>query len=158
MKLMSEDDCEDQDPSNHGDFLIRSALNLIQSNVNETRDSFWKIILRVAAPHSRKLFGELRSNVNRIMSNVNRATRGLPSNTTSGCCGHEEEITLHIIRDCEKAKAVWIRLIPRDFHDNFFQPLLHDYLAMNLSPDKWATPQWPTLFTTSIWWIWCWAQ
>ena len=91
-----------------------------------------------------------------LMTNSHRVKRGLATDPNCRLCIHEEEDSLHILRDCSFARDIWRNLIPTAARDTFYSLPLQTWLSRNLTTD---TPSiWPTMFTTTTWWLWKWRN
>ena len=73
-------------------------------------------------------------------------------------CNHVWESTLHAVRDCDKAAAIWKLLLPPDKWRDFFSKDLHDWIKMNLlqkdNSHMIDNIPWSTMFVVSVWTIW----
>ncbi|XP_056697347.1 uncharacterized protein [Spinacia oleracea] len=72
------------------------------------------------------------------------------------CCQNVTEDSIHILRDCPKAREVWERF---GISTNFFTTPLHQWLQSNLThppppPHNQITLPWRTLFPSIIWTLW----
>lgn len=92
--------------SSNGCFSIRSALQIIRRNENEVEDVIWKKVWKVEASERIRNFLWLVAHDSIILSNVNRVRRHLSDSAMCDICGESDESTLHIIRDCVKARKV----------------------------------------------------
>ena len=67
-------------------------------------------------------------------------------------CDHPSETTVHVLRDCTRAKVVWYRLIPDAERGSFFQIELHDWLGRNLTRGlgRYNAREWAILFEITL--------
>ncbi|MBA0732732.1 hypothetical protein Gogos_016803, partial [Gossypium gossypioides] len=49
----------------------------------------------------------------RLLRNAERGRRGFGSSSACGLCGHDYEDVLHILRNCNAARCIWVKLIPQ---------------------------------------------
>ncbi|KAH1046922.1 hypothetical protein J1N35_037706 [Gossypium stocksii] len=47
-----------------------------------------------------------------LLTNEEIAKRGLGSDISCGACGHTCESVIHVLRDCTRAKEIWMQLVP----------------------------------------------
>ncbi|PNY12730.1 TMV resistance protein N [Trifolium pratense] len=43
-------------------------------------------------------------------------------------CSMEGIATIHVLRDCRRAHAIWVQMVPPQVHDEFFSISLHDWM------------------------------
>ena len=119
--------------SQNDNFSIKSALNLIHVDIHEERDPIWLAIWKASVPQCIRFFLWLVGH-DRIMSNNNRARRGLIADPSCQNYPGIDETTLHILRDCPLARVVLEKLVPRHLHIRFFSLPLRSWLGFNLKP------------------------
>ncbi|KAK8530710.1 hypothetical protein V6N12_013212 [Hibiscus sabdariffa] len=70
----------------------------------------------------------------------------------------DAETTVHALRDCRSANAIWSFLLPHACRVDFFRTNLQDWLCSNLAADfshpSWDL-NWSILFASTLWQIWC---
>ncbi|KEH29883.1 hypothetical protein MTR_4g054275 [Medicago truncatula] len=66
-------------------------------------------------------------------------------------CGDAIETTLHVLRDCPLAEAVWLNSFELQFRTNFYTTDLRDWIEQNLNRKRWAE-FWPTTCHTLWYW------
>jgi len=143
------------DGSAHGGFSVKSALAIIRNEAPETNEGLWRLIWRLKIPQRMRFFIWLVAH-DRLMTNSHRVKRRLATDPNCRICIHEEEDSLHILRDCRLAQEIWSNLIPIDLRDNFYTSPLQAWLRRNLTTE---TPSiWPTMFTSTTWWLWKWRN
>lgn len=81
----------------------------------------------------------------KILTNLERATRRMTSSALCVRCREEEESALHAVRDCKMAKEVWERLLPPELLAGFFSQGMKVWLSWmwskgleRMSEHKWA--------------------
>lgn len=52
----------------------------------------------------------------------------LPSIARCRFCSLEGATTIHVLRDCRRACAIWSQMVPPEVHDEFFSVSLHDWM------------------------------
>lgn len=62
-------------------------------------------------------------------------------------CDEEMETTLHVLRDCSIALAIWINLVHLDMRSDFFNADLDEWIALNVTRNcgKEADLEWSAL-------------
>lgn len=75
-------------------------------------------------------------------------------------CGFGSEDTLHAIRDCIQARAIWVRFIPLHLVGSFFSTELREWLDNNLSfrQSSGRGAAWPEVMAMICWSIWKWRN
>jgi ribonuclease HI len=66
-------------------------------------------------------------------------------------CGDAIETTLHVLRDCPLAEAVWLNSVELKFRTNFYTTDLRDWIEQNLNRKRWAE-FWATVCHTLWYW------
>ncbi|CAN1187375.1 Putative ribonuclease H protein At1g65750 [Linum perenne] len=89
-----------------GQFSIKSAYNLICNTDRYPESTVWKGVWKWVGPNRIKHFLRLAAN-NKLLTNVARRSRGLSADELCSRCGTEEETCIHVLRDCDFAKATW---------------------------------------------------
>ena len=69
----------------------------------------------------------------RLLTNKARLTRNLSHDSSCPSCGHDVEDTLHVLRDCARAKTVWSVLVENSVQQRFFSLDLADWIDSNIS-------------------------
>jgi len=87
----------------------------------------------------------------RILTNYRRSRWGVGISPTCPCCGSEDETTLHVLRDCNYATQVWIRLVPSDCITDFFSFDCRNWVFTNHNKrrNKDLNSKWKTTFMTT---------
>lgn len=117
----------------------------------------WSNVWKVRTPHRVRFFVWLALQ-DRLMTNANRFIRGLTDDPRCFFCGETEENVDHILRRCPVATSVW-RKFPGMNDDELFGKNCNDWIASNIQPvDDTRDPNWPMVFTHTIWWLWKWRN
>ncbi|XP_074301475.1 uncharacterized protein LOC141632870 [Silene latifolia] len=155
--LENDDQCY-WSASTSGFFTIKSAIKIIRNEPRNEEASFWNLPWKTWAPRRMRVFLWLLLH-DRIMSNANRARRGLTEDPCCGSCGDLEETSLHLLRDCSEARKVWsLFSVPKS--QRFFEGFsVREWAIDNLSCGKTAEfESWPSMFAVIVWWIWKWRN
>ncbi|KAK9749278.1 hypothetical protein RND81_02G114800 [Saponaria officinalis] len=81
--------------------------------------------------------------------------------STSNCCscGAEVETTLHILRDCTKARSVWNSINGGILASKSISLPLKEWLGDNMSTAcRFGVEKWSTFFALAVWWLWRWRN
>lgn len=68
----------------------------------------------------------------RLLTNFERFRRHLSQSDSCPICPHLSEIIIHVLRDYVMARRVWLKLVPSDFTNIFFNCDLQQWLLLNL--------------------------
>ncbi|KAE8710459.1 hypothetical protein F3Y22_tig00110321pilonHSYRG00211 [Hibiscus syriacus] len=117
-----------------GKCSVKSAFQSLKQNEWDPRDNVWNLAWNFDGPQRvLKQFIWLASQ-NRLMTNVEQTRRGITDNQSCPTCGATEETTLHILRDCHQARAIWMLLISERIKTVFFSlTSLNEWLQFNLN-------------------------
>ncbi|KAJ8433488.1 hypothetical protein Cgig2_018022 [Carnegiea gigantea] len=113
-------------------FSVRNALSLLRDGVPSSKDMTWKHIWCIKAPQ-RICFFTWLGHHNCTISNVNRVSRGLASNSSRGVCGNSDETSLHILWDCPIVRSVWRKFGQNTLAPNFFFSNLTEWIKTRLN-------------------------
>ncbi|KAJ1412772.1 Ribonuclease H-like superfamily [Sesbania bispinosa] len=93
---------------------------------------------------------------NGLLTNEGRFKRKLTLDPLCPRCLLKEESSLHALRDCREATAVWNLISNFQLHPNFFNFNIRDWIYHNLAGDPSGArySQWPLLFAITIDSIW----
>lgn len=97
----------------------------------------------------------------RLLTNHQRAERHLAHDDSCHCCPGVVESSLHVIRDCSNARAVWDDFVPETLKGAFFSLPLLEWLHLNLYVNQNLTLKnvcWPSLFALICWKLWTWRN
>ncbi|KAK9042881.1 hypothetical protein V6N11_071235 [Hibiscus sabdariffa] len=106
-------------------FSIRSAYESLVNFAWDDKSSYWKIFWTLPVPQCLHLFLWL-SYKERLMTNVERCRRSIGQIPSCLCCFVSEETTIHVLHDCQSARAVWMNLIIADCSAGFFYSIVQD--------------------------------
>lgn len=93
----------------------------------------------------------------KLLSNAECTRRGMSSSLFCDQCGSSIETTLHAVRDCAFAKAVWKLLVPNHEWNGFFSFVVGDWIQWNIRNTGQITGngwEWPTLSSIVCWFLW----
>ncbi|KAL4331902.1 hypothetical protein GQ457_07G009970 [Hibiscus cannabinus] len=138
-------------------FSIRSAYESLVCSTWDVKSSCWKSFWSLLVPQRLRFFIWL-SFKDRLMTNVERCRRSFGQSMICPCCHVDAETTVHALRDCRSANAIWSVLLPHACRADFFRTNLQDWLCSNLAVDlshpSWDL-NWSILFASTLWQIWC---
>jgi len=143
--------------SQNGNFSTQFALNLIRAHIHKERDPIWSAIWKAFIPQRIRFFLWLVGH-DCIMSNKNRARRGLTVDPSCQNCPGIDETTLHILRDCPIARVIWEKLVPKHLHIKSFSLTLRSWLEFNLKPPCFIPENWTPYFANGVWFLWKWRN
>ncbi|KAF7826982.1 hypothetical protein G2W53_018146 [Senna tora] len=118
----SNDDSEDKPVwslSKDGNFSTKSAYMLIKGEQDLEDVDVWKKIWKWKGPEKIKYFMWLCVK-DRVLTNVNRRRRNLSLSDLCPRCRVCSESVLHMVRDCNYARNVWLRLVRPNMWPRFF--------------------------------------
>jgi hypothetical protein len=75
-------------------------------------------------------------------------------------CGHFEETTLHVVRDCKVAVDIWRYLLTNQERSQFFMVGFHEWITMNLNNEfgKKHGNDWRAIWATACYLMWQWRN
>ena len=109
--------------SSSGKLSITSALSIIQEGITEDKDPIWRFIWLLQASQRVRFFLSPAAD-DRLMT------------------------TLHVLRDCPRARAIWLKLILVNNQASFFAVPLKVWLTQNLNLVMGKADSWTALFAT----------
>ncbi|KAK5772567.1 hypothetical protein PVK06_048856 [Gossypium arboreum] len=98
---------------------MNSAYKSLVVESFEPKDTCWGLIWKLAAPQRVSQFLCLVVS-DRLLINFKRSRRGLVDAATCAIYGNAEETTIHSLRDCYCARAIWGRSVPSRMQGIFF--------------------------------------
>ncbi|CAA0814630.1 3-epi-6-deoxocathasterone 23-monooxygenase [Striga hermonthica] len=141
----------------HGLFTTRSAYLALTSPTSKTVQPIWKAVWRAPAAQRVRHFLWIAVR-NRLFTNGERWRRHLTDDDGCAGCGQLES-TIHVLRDCPKARSIWDRLLPRPYREEFFSSELRSWIWSNLSGSgDDGMDGWATIFAITCWRIWFWRN
>ncbi|KAF7811130.1 putative ribonuclease H protein At1g65750 family [Senna tora] len=140
--------------SRDGTFSTRSAYHAITNENGVGRHNFWKLLWKWKGMEKVRSFLWLCGH-DRILTNVARKRRGMAATDVCTRCNVAAEDLLHTLRDCVKARSIWLKLVhPSKWH-LFFNTSRLNWLSLNLSSNMgWHGSDWGVIFAYACWYIW----
>ncbi|KAF7823171.1 putative ribonuclease H protein At1g65750 family [Senna tora] len=140
--------------SSDGVFSTKSAYLAITKEDGTVRHSFWKLLWKWKGMEKVRSFLWLCGH-DRLLTNVARKRRGLAATDVCARCNGAAEDLLHTLRDCAKARCIWLKLVhPSKWHLFFNVPRLN-WLSLNLGSNMgWHGSDWGVIFAYACWYIW----
>ncbi|KAF7824072.1 putative ribonuclease H protein At1g65750 family [Senna tora] len=118
--------------SRDGTFSTKSAYHAITSVDEGVRNGFWKLLWKWKGMEKIRSFLWLCGH-DRLLTNAARKRRGMVATDICTRCNGAPEDLLHTLRDCPKAKCIWLKLVhPGKWHI-FFSASRLNWLTINLS-------------------------
>ncbi|CAN1142657.1 Putative ribonuclease H protein At1g65750 [Linum perenne] len=128
-------------PGPKGKFSIKSAYEILDCISNESADNIWKTIWKWEGPNRVKHFIWLAAH-ERILTNSERCRRHIAQDSTCYRCPNICEDLLHVCRDCNLAKEVWMSLFPHRASGDFFALNFQDWWQTIRSIHNWLAKEW----------------
>ncbi|CAA0809053.1 Unknown protein [Striga hermonthica] len=116
--------------TSNGAFSTRTPYKALSRRVENNVRPLWKAIWKAPAAQRVRHFLWLASR-DRLFTNMERARRHMADDIACLFCGLPESTT-HVLRDCEKARRLWLQLIPSASRRNFFSQDVSVWLWVNL--------------------------
>ncbi|KAF7815394.1 putative ribonuclease H protein At1g65750 family [Senna tora] len=110
-------------------FSTKSAYHAITSVDGGERIDFWKLLWKWKGMEKIRSFLWLCGH-DRLLTNVARKRRGMAATDICSRCNGAPEDLLHTLRDCPKAKCIWLKLLGFSGND------------------------WDVIFANACWFIW----
>ncbi|CAL8991787.1 unnamed protein product [Prunus brigantina] len=145
-------------PTSNGIFTVKSAFQLIHGG-SIWSNMCWKGLWSMSIPPKLKVFLWLVFQ-GKILTNEQRVRRHLAVESSCSVCGWHSETIIHTLRDCGRAKEVWLNVLnPSNVHD-FFLSDYPSWLRSNLfSKAKWEGRfHWNIMFVFTCWYVWKWRN
>lgn len=143
--------------ASNGNFSIRAAYKFVSTQVEHSVAVPWRKVWKLPVPEKVKFFFWQVFH-DRLPTNALRAKRGLTNNAECPFECLREENTLHILRDCEIARNVWIEIIKPNHLVSFFcsdlQVWLRRCMSHNLGNARFGRWIWTRVFCMICWLIW----
>ncbi|MBA0557442.1 hypothetical protein Golob_014511 [Gossypium lobatum] len=131
------------------------TLTLMCRDALDSED-YWKIVWKYPSPQRVRVFLWLVLK-QKLLSNSERARRGISHSSSCSICGHDIEDLVHVLRDCPSAKDVWRLVIPDQLKQRVFSVSFQDWLNLNLCFHERLHDyglMWSCLFGLVSWHIW----
>ncbi|KAE8663802.1 hypothetical protein F3Y22_tig00112888pilonHSYRG00055 [Hibiscus syriacus] len=137
-------------------YIIKSSYRELRHVSWEAKDNIWTIAWNFDGPQRIHNFIWLTLR-NRLLTNMERARRGLTSDPSCPSCGESVENILHVVCDCPDAKITWLQILPSHDAGSFFSFSLLDWLNTNhknLVGTIGNGYRWNNLFGIVMWRLW----
>lgn len=131
-----------------GKFTIKSALKIARGELDLGATENWNYVWKLPVSQRIRFFLWLVLH-DRLMTNANRFIRKLTDDPRCLVCGEVE--------GCPTATMVWRKFPGINDHEIFRKPLA-GWIAQNTGEDQTRDDQWPTVFCTTLWWLWKWRN
>ncbi|KAF7833065.1 Non-LTR retroelement reverse transcriptase [Senna tora] len=140
--------------SKEGCFSTKTAYHAITKECTDVNQSFWRLLWKWRGMERIRSFLWLCGH-NRLLTNVARKKRGIAGSDACSRCNMAAEDLMHTLRDCNKAKCIWLKLVhPSKWHI-FFNASRLSWLSLNLSSNLgYSDNSWDVMFATACWYIW----
>ncbi|KAK9043616.1 hypothetical protein V6N11_071951 [Hibiscus sabdariffa] len=112
-------------------FLVRLTYFAITNVVSSNNDNISSLIARFTSLPRVRSFLWLVSH-DRIMTNHYRTRRHLVDDESCSFCGVKKEDTLHVLRVCPTAFAIWSVVIKLELLGNFYSLSVSEWVAANV--------------------------
>lgn len=117
--------------NSNGSFTVKTVYHSLVLEELSLKDTSWNYIWEGSLPPKIKYFLWLvRSK--RLLTNSERARRGLSVDTGYALCGAAAETLSHVLRDCNLARRIWLQVVSQGHSHMFFNMELEDWLMSNL--------------------------
>lgn len=116
---------------NDGNFTVKSAYESLVADELVFEDLNWKLIWDNSLPPRIKNFLWLVRR-GRLLTNGERARRGMSADAGCVLCGAVNESIMHVLRDCQFAQEVWVHLILDKDCQKFFDMELDAWIVRSL--------------------------
>ncbi|CAA0840195.1 Polynucleotidyl transferase- ribonuclease H-like superfamily protein [Striga hermonthica] len=94
----------------------------------------------------------------RLFTNMEQVRRHMAEDDACDFCG-QPEWTIHVLRDCERAHNVWLRLVPSSCRRSFFSEDVTAWMWSNVMEHAAVgLEQWDTTFPIVCWRLWAWRN
>ncbi|KAL4318600.1 hypothetical protein GQ457_18G013930 [Hibiscus cannabinus] len=136
-------------------FSTRSAYNFPTQTLDPYDSTIWRRIWRIAVPKRIRVFLWLTFH-ECLLINVERVRRHLSTSELYGICGGGRESVDQVLRSCEVAKGLWLRVLSSDRYEVFFSLTFQDWLRQNLFGITFMAndEEWQIRFAFLCWLLW----
>ncbi|KAF7830019.1 reverse transcriptase [Senna tora] len=144
--------------SRDGKFSVESCYNAVNGVIYGSRGNVWNSIWKLNVPQRVRSSMWLCAN-NKLLTNVERCKRQISDSSVCDCCGGASEDVIHALRDCDKVRDIWLRLVKPRHWPEFFHSELRDWISMNLNRNLGVFDNsWKDVFATTCWSVWRWRN
>ncbi|GMJ02104.1 hypothetical protein HRI_003879600 [Hibiscus trionum] len=153
---LDNDDCLFWHKSAKHVFETKSAYEMIASPYWDPKHLIWEHIWTLPVPQRIRLFFWLAFK-HKLVTNHERCRCFVSNQPLCPICHDTTETSLHVLRNCNTARAVWLLVLPPSMVNNFFQSDPQDWISANLKSHlvvtQWSLP-WKVLFASITWQLW----
>ncbi|XP_050386378.1 uncharacterized protein LOC126802738 [Argentina anserina] len=144
--------------TSNGTFSVKSAYNSL-FDLTEPVNPQWKTIWSLSIPPKLKTFFWTVLH-KKLLTNVQRATRGFTHDKTCPICHSGDETLLHLLRDCPRAMLIWKSFLKPGNLLNSFTLDWNGWIYAQLHCHSLVRDniQWCILFIFICWFIWKWRN
>lgn len=108
---------------------------MLKEDIWNAQDNKWRTIWKYQGPHRIPFFLWLIYR-QQLLTNLERLWRGIGQNATYLVCHHNTKDILHVLRDCQIAKEVWLSIVPKNRQSHFFLGNLLEWVGQNLKKPR----------------------
>jgi hypothetical protein len=121
-------------------------------------NNVWRRLWHIEAAERVRAFIWLLKH-NRLMTNSPKHRMGIGSADCWWCHG-TEETTLHVLRDCPYAMALWMNTVSNNKRDWFFTVDFESWIDINITDAGEAlnVDSWTSFWATSCYYLWVWRN
>ncbi|KAH9658732.1 putative ribonuclease H protein [Citrus sinensis] len=117
--------------SRTGLFTTKSTYLMLARSSLVIEDYRWRSVWRWKSPQSVRIFLWLALQ-DRLKTKTELAQRHVPISEACDRCGASVEDTLHVLRDCMVARTFWLKIVPLEKRQSFFNSNLSTWLCGNV--------------------------
>lgn len=153
-RYSSTKDCPQWVGSSNGKFSVASAYDFLNKEEDDLHG--WSWIWKLKLPQKIKGFIWLLLH-DRLPTNQLRAHRGMIPDNICPRCGAPNEDRTHLLRECDKAKEIWLLSPVSHWRVNSLECQTQDWLCSNLKKKgKYLgnTISQSSIFAITLWQIW----
>ncbi|KAK9181143.1 hypothetical protein WN944_024280 [Citrus x changshan-huyou] len=145
--------------SRTGLFTTKSAYLMLTGSSSVIEDYRWRSVWRWKGPQSVRIF-LWQALQDRLKTKTELARRHIPISEACDRCGASVEDTLHVLRDCVAAKTFWLKVVPLEKRQSFFNSNLSTWLCGNVEDVSRSQniSNWSVFFGIGVWRIWFWRN
>ncbi|KAL4318457.1 hypothetical protein GQ457_18G015190 [Hibiscus cannabinus] len=140
---------------NKHQFTMLSAYEAIADRDGPHEGGEWRKIWKLLVPQRIRVFVCIVFH-DRLLTNVERFRRHITGSNLCGICGASPESVDHVLRSCAMVRNVWLRAIPMEVRDVFFNIPFKGWLCKNLFDPNFVIcdEDWSIRFAIICWFIW----
>jgi ribonuclease HI len=143
---------------NNGQVTVSAAYHLITGDIVKENDKKWNQIWRIDSIERIRVFIWQLTH-DKLLTKARLAKWHL-GDALCYNCGHFEETTLHVVRDCKVAVDIWRYLLTNQERSQFFMVGFHEWITMNLNNffGKKHGNDWRAIWATTCYLMWQWRN